>query len=282
VPDYEAFYERVIVRSEHFAVAVLRSRGLITDYGMQMEAVSYIARMRRSQLSILLEGRGYFMRPSGLTWLAPGDIVESDQSRQESEGYAGSPCEAIVFEWSDVLGDAWKGPARISRIARSDVSALRSHVASIDAMAPEQWIALLGARLRALGHRASREVAHASPARDRLAFVFRALGDALSRIDRSPSLTDVADALVLTERQTLRQFKELKQRYDHPNDGWRDFIQDARLGSAMQLLSIPGVPLAQVARLAGYGSPVALSHAFAQRGADTPGTIARRIAERWA
>jgi transcriptional regulator GlxA family with amidase domain len=92
---------------------------------------------------------------------------------------------------------------------------------------------------------------------------------------------EVADALELTERQTHRHFQELGRSYAHPNHTWRDFIHDARIGWAMQLLSIPGMSVARVARLAGYGSTIALAHAFTRRGTDPPGTIARRLARRW-
>ena len=107
------------------------------------------------------------------------------------------------------------------------------------------------------------------------------LGEAASRIDRGSSLTTVAGALELSERQVHRRMRELERDYAHPNERWRDFVQDVRFGRALQLLSVSGATLEQVAKGSGYASASALSHAFALRGAGTPGSYARRLAERW-
>lgn len=275
---------RAIVRHPHFAITVLRSNGLATDWGMQGELVRFIARMTRTQLSILLEGRGYF-GPAPL-FLTPGDVVWSDQRLAEAEGYAGAPCEVLVVEWDHdaLFGPEHRGEAQRGHIAPRDVARLRALVARLPMTPAAPWSIELAATLAALGLRTATEFEAHDPA-SRHVQLFAELGNALSRLDAQPSLGEIADTLAVTERQAHRRFKELEDAYGARHEGWRDFIGDARLGWATQLLSVPGLPLSRVAALAGYGSTIALSHAFALRArggdASTPGVVARRLADRW-
>ncbi len=111
--------------------------------------------------------------------------------------------------------------------------------------------------------------------------LFRALGDALTRMEEHPSLAEVAGSIARTERQAHRLFDELGRDFTHPSESRREFVTDARIGWAMQALSIPGLPQERVARLSGFRSVAALQHALSLRGAGTPGGYARRLAERW-
>jgi AraC-like DNA-binding protein len=268
---------RVILRHPSFAITVLRSNGLATDWGMQGELVTFIARMTRTQLSILLEGRGYLAERT----LSPGDMVWSDQRLAEPEGYAGTPCEALFVEWDEgvLFGPAHRGANRAARMGKNDIARLRALTARVATTPPEQWSLELASMLRTIGFRTTEHDPHAPS--ERHAQLYAKLGDAISRLDVQPSLGELARSLSVTERQANRQLRELEDKYAHRSEGWREFIQDARLGWATQLLSVPDMTLAQVAALAGYRSDVALSHAFRLRGAGTPGSFARRMSDRW-
>jgi len=60
VSEHDAWFQRTMLRHERFSIAVLSSSGIANDYGLLMHAVTYLARFGRSQLVILLAGRGYF------------------------------------------------------------------------------------------------------------------------------------------------------------------------------------------------------------------------------
>lgn len=283
VPDLGVRVRRLIVREPSFVVMVLRSEGVAHDWGIQSEAVSFIARLHRTQLSLLLEGRGYMWTPSGPHLLEAGDTTESDQGRMEVDGYAGSPLLLVQVEYErdGLFGPAHRGAARFSRLARSDVSTLRSICERVEEIRPAQLVLELARVLRTLGYPVTLDFEASARPRLDVGRVFGAMGDAISQIERQPSLTEVAGAVDLTERQTNRHIKELSRAYAHPIESWREFIHDVRIGVATQILSIPNVPLAQVAKLSGYGSAIALCHALSARNAPTPGEIARRLAERW-
>src|SRR6188508_3251055 len=101
VPGRAEYSAQVGMRHPDFALSIIASSGLVIDWGVQSELVSYIARQRRVQLSIVLDGHGYYMADERACLLGPGDVVELDQSRHKLEGYAGSPCLIVVLEWED-------------------------------------------------------------------------------------------------------------------------------------------------------------------------------------
>jgi AraC-like DNA-binding protein len=233
----------------------------------------------------VLAGRGYFARRDRTMELWPGDVVESDQAEQEAEGYAGTPCEVIVLEWSAAapFGEGAGGPARVSRFDAPDVAALRALVAAVDELPAAVWLARFCAVLRAAGLSVSpdldvRALAVAPPL---VARAYQELGVALSRLEAQPTLTELATSLGLCERQAHRRLGELLRAYGLPFDGWRDFVHESRLEWAVQLLSVPELSQQRVARLAGFGATTALHHALSRRGGRTPGAISETLRHRW-
>jgi transcriptional regulator GlxA family with amidase domain len=154
-------------------------------------------------------------------------------------------------------------------------------VRRLDSLSVGPWLAELFRLLRGAGLPVELDPAGLARAPEALARTYSVLGEALSRLDAQPSFTEVACAVQSSERQLSRHMGELARSYGHPFQGWRDFVHEMRLEWATQLLSVPGVGLGRVASLAGYRSVVALCHAFSMRGAETPRTIARRLAEHW-
>ncbi len=279
----DASIRRAALLHPSFGIAVLKVHGLAQDWGAQLEVVSFMSRMRRTQLSILLEGRGYFALPQGPLMLRPGDVIESDQRLGEAEGYSGTPALVLFVEWDEdtLFGPSRRGAAQHSRLSREDVGKLRDIVSRLARTPPEVWVVELCARLRACGLGVAREIEPPAIVAPRVAPVFEAMGEALTRLDDFPSLGEVARSLNVGERQARRRFQELVRDFAQPYDGWRDFLSDARLGWVTQLLSVPGLTLSRVAELSGFRSPVALAHAFSLRGARPPGQMARELAARW-
>jgi AraC-like DNA-binding protein len=284
VPERDASFAYVAARAASFGVALLSSRGMVTDWGIQSELVSYIARQRRTQLSIVLEGRGYFDLGARIFLLGVGDAVLSDQRCQGHEGYAGSPARILIVDWEgdETLGPEHRGPPITFHLGPADVAHLSAIVARPLASRPEIWAGEIVGTLRALGLPAPRggieeelyENAH-------VAALYRALAHVRSHLHEYPSISDVAAQVGLSERHVRRAFEQLDRDLGVGTNGWRDFLRDTRIGAAQQLLSVPGLSLSRVASLAGYRSSVALCHSFAERGDSTPGAIARRVHERW-
>jgi AraC-like DNA-binding protein len=283
VPGSDAFVAHVAMRHPDFGIGVMRSSGLVTDWGIQSELVEYIAHQRRTQLSILLAGRGYFMLGERPLLLQPGDVIETDQRRHDMEGYGGSPCEVIILDWEagSFLGPGHQGETRHSRVGSHDVERLRALVDRVFATPGERLAMELIADLRALGLAAPRDrIAPVvpSPKQSRL---YAALGEARAQLRKQPALPEIADTLELSERQVRRCLADLDRDFALNSNGWRDFVSDARLGYAQQLLSIPSMTIARAAELSGFRSQIALSHAFSLRAGITPGQVVRRLRERW-
>lgn len=278
----DARYLQAALRSADCAVSMFWSTGVVTDWGHQARYLDYIARQDRSQLTIVLAGHGYVATDAGIVTLCAGDVVELDQRRQDEEGYAGCPCHVLVVEWKEgsAFGAEYRGAPRCSRLSRGDVARLCDLTDRVWTTPGEVWLLALARQLSALGLATAHESRPVAPMPPKAARVYEALGAVHEAIDRHVSLPDIAERLDLSERHLRRGIEELRAEYGLSTTGWRSFLSDLRLQRAHQLLAMPSVPLRRVAELSGFRSPVALSHAFAARGA-TPGQVARELRERW-
>jgi AraC-like DNA-binding protein len=279
-PEHGAYTSRTMFRDTWLSVAVLCNHGLAIDRGVARGALQFTKRFRRPQLTIVLSGRGYLQLHDGrILSLGPGDIAESSQLDHAAEGYSGTPGRVILIDWEGSLSP---GAPRVSRIGTTDVMALLSLVDEVRARPAASFVSALAHRLEVLGFRRHTiDPDGLAPAPAPMARLYAALGHALSNLNQHPSLPEMAEVMRASERHVNRQLAQLAQRYSHSFVGWRDFVHEMRLDWATQLLSIPGISHARIADLAGYRSVSALHHAYHQRGADTPGRIARRLAERW-
>jgi AraC-like DNA-binding protein len=184
----------------------------------------------------------------------------------------------ILVDWD---GECALAP-QFTHIAPNDVLGFLSLVNSMAQQAPIGFVRELALRLQALGlpcHLIDPDGVAPAPAP--MARLYAALGHTLSSLDQYPSLPEVAGVMQASERHVHRQLAQLAKTYGHSFVGWRDFVNEMRLDWATQLLSIPRISTATVAKLAGYRSATALNHAYRARGADTPAVIARRLAEHW-
>lgn len=100
---------------------------------------------------------------------------------------------------------------------------------------------------------------------------FRRLWDALRPLYQTygatTSLKQLASALGMSMRQVGRDAKDISTAFGI-GGGYRDALLVLRLRTAVLLLSAPGTGVAEVAKIVGYGSPIAMARAF--RDADLP------------
>jgi AraC-like DNA-binding protein/mannose-6-phosphate isomerase-like protein (cupin superfamily) len=285
VADREAFATRTMFRGKDFSIAVLGGGEIAVDRGVLGPAVKFARRLRRPQISIVLEGVGYVDVDGRLVTLREGDVLATDQRRHRAEGYGGLRSSVIVLDWdeSSPFETSLRCEGSVASLAAHDRTTLLEHVADVEHEPPERWVYELTRLLAAIGILArplpDRRSLPASPRP--LVVLYGALGTVLSRLDTHPSLDDVATMIGVSERQTKRLLAELTRGYAHSFTSWRDFLHETRLDWTAQLLSVPNLGIERASKLAGYRSSIALHHALSTRGGKTPGTIARELAERW-
>lgn len=284
VPGSDAWYRSAALRGHGLAVSLLASSGLVTDWGLLAPLVSYIGRQTRTQLSVLLAGRGYVGRGTSVVTLVPGDAVLLDQRLHDDEGYAGSPCEVLCLEWdaSAPVDGLCEGPPRLGRLTTRETERLRALTARVNDVPGDAWTVELLRQLRSAGLPAPVVPSLDPEVLAPTAAVYRGLASARERLHAMPSLDELAGEVGISERHARRALEVLSHEYGMVIEGWRDALGDMRMSAAQQLLSIPGMPVHRVAALSGFRSSIALAHAFSSRGTTTPGGLARALRERWA
>lgn len=105
---------------------------------------------------------------------------------------------------------------------------------------------------------------------------FRRLWSALQPLYASDggtaSLKQIAASLDMSMRQVARDAKELATTFGLAG-GWRASLLALRLRVAVLLLSARDATVAEVARLVGYGSPIALARAFRDAALPAPSAV---------
>lgn len=86
------------------------------------------------------------------------------------------------------------------------------------------------------------------------------------------SIKQIASSLDLSLRQVGRDAKEMAKTFGFAG-GYRDALLVLRLRIAVLLLSAPEATVAEVARLAGYGSPIAMARAFRDAKLPAPSAV---------
>jgi AraC-like DNA-binding protein len=90
------------------------------------------------------------------------------------------------------------------------------------------------------------------------------------------AIKQIASALGLSLRQIGRDAKELSSTFGL-GDGYRDALLVLRLRMAALLLSAKDGTVAEVARLVGYGSPIAMARAFRDAKLPAPSVVAAAL-----
>ncbi|HEX5059747.1 MAG TPA: AraC family transcriptional regulator [Kofleriaceae bacterium] len=109
---------------------------------------------------------------------------------------------------------------------------------------------------------------------------FRRLWEALeplySTYGATTSLKQLASSLGMSMRQVGRDAKELSAAFGI-GGGYRDALLMVRLRAAVLLLSAPEATVADVAKVVGYGSPIALARAFRDAKLPSPSVVQAAI-----
>jgi AraC-like DNA-binding protein len=92
------------------------------------------------------------------------------------------------------------------------------------------------------------------------------------------SLKQLAGSLDMSMRQIGRDAKELADAFGI-GGGFRDALLVVRLRTACLLLSAPGATVADVAKAAGYGSPIAMARAFRDARLPSPSAVQEAVAD---
>lgn len=114
----------------------------------------------------------------------------------------------------------------------------------------------------------------------RFARIWRAIRPAAEAFDLLASLDQVGLAAGLSLRHITREVNDFSGSVRVPFSGWRESTRRFRIKAAVLGLSEPSLPIAEVARLAGYGSAEAMSRAFRDAGLDSPSRVRQALATR--
>ncbi|HEY5924851.1 MAG TPA: hypothetical protein VIV11_24390 [Kofleriaceae bacterium] len=107
---------------------------------------------------------------------------------------------------------------------------------------------------------------------ERFRRIWAALEPLYSTYGATTSLKQLASSLGMSKRQVGRDAKEISAAFGI-GGGYRDALLMLRLRVAVLLLSAPEATVAEVAKLAGYGSPIALARAFRDAELPSPSVI---------
>lgn len=113
---------------------------------------------------------------------------------------------------------------------------------------------------------------------ERFRRLWAALEPLYSTYGATTSLKQLASSLGMSMRQVGRDAKEMSAAFGL-GGGYRDALLMLRLRVAVLLLSAPDATVAEVARLVGYGSPIALARAFRDAKLPSPSVIQAAVRE---
>jgi AraC-like DNA-binding protein len=111
--------------------------------------------------------------------------------------------------------------------------------------------------------------------------IWRAIRASHLLLAKFPALEGVVAGAGISVRQVTRAIDDLRATFGFEWGGWREVVHDLRLRWAVLLLSCNSVPIADVARSAGYGSVTAFGAALRNVGLPAPRDVRRLIGE-WA
>lgn len=111
---------------------------------------------------------------------------------------------------------------------------------------------------------------------ERLRRLWAAIEPLYAQYGATMSIKQIANALGLSLRQIGRDAKDLSSTFGL-GDGYRDALLVLRLRMAALLLSARDGTVAEVARLVGYGSPIAMARAFRDAKLPAPSVVAAAL-----
>lgn len=100
---------------------------------------------------------------------------------------------------------------------------------------------------------------------------------ALSQLEKNPHLIDLVGAARVTERQLLRDFVEVQERFGIVVRGFRGTLTYFRLIVATMFLGVKDLSIRDVARVVGFSSTSAMARAFRAGGLGRPTAVRERL-----
>ena len=107
---------------------------------------------------------------------------------------------------------------------------------------------------------------------DRFRRLWGALQPLYAEYGATMSIKQLSSALGMSMRQVGRDAKDLASTFGL-GEGYRDALLMLRLRSAVLMLSAAEATVVEVARLVGYGSPIAMARAFRDAGLPAPSAV---------
>ncbi len=108
---------------------------------------------------------------------------------------------------------------------------------------------------------------------DHLSRVWRAVRPMASAFDLLGSLDSLALGAGISLRQVAREIEGFSSSMRAPFFGWRESLRRYRIKAAILGLSAESLPIADVARIAGYGSAEAMARAFRDASLPSPSRV---------
>ncbi len=276
-PSLDVFHVDAEVRTPHLRIAARHGRNATTDYALLGRSVPFAHRTSRPQISVLFAGHGRLDERGRRLWMNSGELVISDGGGQRGGcmAYTGTTFHQLLVEWDPAVFGAPHDRALVTgALGRADLRRLAlAGERAVNEATAAAGIRDVFALLRAAGVPFDR--ADVRPEPSPLAALNAAIANAVSMLDRSPSIDDIADQLGWNVRRVHRGIKILTERYAIPWTEWRSVLHCFRVLQSTRLLAVPGATTEGVARLTGFRSPTSLCHAFEKAHLPSPGVLTR-------
>lgn len=275
-PSLGASYEVLDLRTPWLRVVRMRSRGLVTDFGILNHAVPFLHRLGdRSKVTIVLSGEARVDARERSAVLRVGELAASE-SRACTEAHSG---DLLTIEWSPHVLGAARGPGLTTRkLSSADTRCMLELASQLDgpghSLAIQEMLELLRAQGVALAPVCLADLMLSDPDACQLQRLQNAMSERLMALHEFPTVEEVSANLGWDPRRVHRWLRRLRETYGIVWLHWREFVHQARMLRAMQLLTIPTATTELVARLSGFRAPSALCHAFARADLPSPGRFA--------
>jgi AraC-like DNA-binding protein len=264
----------------------------VTRRGLVFDTRFVPGRAGRSEdvlLYLVVDGTFAHLGSPLARWVGPTLVVLDEDQFEGAGGAAGLPLRSwgVPFRVVELrVGREVLGPAALAaRPFALPVGAEvweRARSALALAEGGGRVDAVLGGLLEALAAEGvvSRDLAGALTAEDaRFSRLWAAARPAAEAFDLITSLDAIALGAGLSLRHITREVKDFASALRVPFWGWRESTRRLRIKVAVLGLSAPSLPIAECAKIAGYGSVEAMARAFRDASLEAPSRVRQRLVE---
>lgn len=211
--------------------------------------------------------------------IAGGTVSASHDLRASVSRSMSHRSDVLVLAWrkesalgralahDDLLDLSPKGRAALAQLAH----AMRANDRPVDALRNAL------AALAAAGVPVDPNVRFAPPTAGEIE-VARAIEATVFPLTARPMAVDLARALGVGERQTLRRVNTFIAKYYASGSTWRGYVHAMRIGLSAFFMSHPRATTEHVSQLLGFSSPTSFCHALQLAGLPSPSAMQRAAA----